>query len=303
MSTTHFFFLGMCTCQPCITHLFHCMNMPQHCQEPHCQEHGGWYTNGGYRCYKQHCPFISKKEACSICHSNLFASIAFTVCLCRWPTKRLVAVPAVKHEEASDIELWPVSQQSKGKACLWSPVIVLSDESGHDQFSNTPKAKEHLSASGTMPEVLENQQCLLTIYLSLLLLIVFSLYVEHLRVHLPLVQWQIQQVGVYRVPLPVMARRIQVLPMCLPGASISLTGVSDLVWMVASAASYAQFDLLILTRHQLMRLLTYMILILINPSSFKAIFFYPCLRSQCCHMFFDFSILRACFDSFVLLDH
>jgi hypothetical protein len=99
--------------------------------------------------------------------SSFLAAVAFTVCPCRWPTKRLAAVPAVKHEQASDVELWPVSQQSKGKARLQSPVIVSGDESGHDQLSDTPKAKEHLSASGTIPEALENQRCLLNIYLCL----------------------------------------------------------------------------------------------------------------------------------------
>jgi hypothetical protein len=95
------------------------------------------------------------------------ASVAFTVCPCRRPTKRLPVVPAVKREQASDIELGPVSQQSKGKARLRSPVIVSSDESGHDQLSDTPKAKGHSSASGIIPEALENQRCLLSIYLCL----------------------------------------------------------------------------------------------------------------------------------------
>ena len=68
---------------------------------------------------------------------------SFSGYLCRRLTKKLMAVSAVKHEQVSDIELWPVSHQSKGKApaCLESPVIVLSDESNSEKFSDAPKAK------------------------------------------------------------------------------------------------------------------------------------------------------------------
>ena len=71
------------------------------------------------------------------------ASLVYTIYLCRRLKKKLVTVPAVKHEQFSDIELWPVSHQSKGKAPAHpeSPVIVSSDESGSDMFSDTPKAK------------------------------------------------------------------------------------------------------------------------------------------------------------------
>ena len=71
------------------------------------------------------------------------ASLAFTLYLCRRPTKKLVTVPAVKQEQLSDVDLWPVSHKLKGKARarLESPVVVSSDESGSDKFSDTPKVK------------------------------------------------------------------------------------------------------------------------------------------------------------------
>jgi hypothetical protein len=99
---------------------------------------------------------------------SCLASVAFTICLCRRPTKKPVvaaSVPAVKHEWVSDVEFGPASQviQSKGKARarLGSPVIVSSDESGSDQFFDTPKAKGRLSVN--IPKSVKKQQYVLGI--------------------------------------------------------------------------------------------------------------------------------------------
>ena len=91
-------------------------------------------------------------------------SIAFTIRLCRRPTMKLVTIPAVKHEQVSDTELWPVPRQSKGKAParLESPVAVSSDEPEYDQLSDTPKAKG--CPSGTIAKALKHEQYLLRIY-------------------------------------------------------------------------------------------------------------------------------------------
>ena len=84
---------------------------------------------------------------------SYFAAVLFTVCLCRRPTKKLVAVPVVKREQVPDVDLWPASQQPKGKASarLESPIVITSDESGSDELpvKVTPKAK-----SGTVPYVI-----------------------------------------------------------------------------------------------------------------------------------------------------
>ena len=96
---------------------------------------------------------------------SFLATIAFTVCLCRCPTKKPVAVPDVKCEEVSDVELWPASQQPKGKAPahLESPIVISDDESAFDRFPVPPKMKGH--PSGTVPNALEDQQYLLRVRL------------------------------------------------------------------------------------------------------------------------------------------
>jgi hypothetical protein len=83
------------------------------------------------------------------------AAVPFTVSLCRRPAKKPTAVPAVKLEQVSDVELQspgplrrPVSRHSKGKAparYLESPVDISSEESGLDQFPVVPKVKGHQS--------------------------------------------------------------------------------------------------------------------------------------------------------------
>ena len=89
---------------------------------------------------------------------SCLAAVAFTVCLCRRPTKKPVSVPAVKHEQVSDVELWPASQQPKEKALarLESPIVISSDESGFDWLPVAPKMKGR--PSGTIPSTLENQR-------------------------------------------------------------------------------------------------------------------------------------------------
>ena len=66
-----------------------------------------------------------------------FATIAFTVCLCRRPTKKPVTVP--KREPVSDVDLWPTSQQPKGKtsARLESPINITSDDSDSNAKEDT----------------------------------------------------------------------------------------------------------------------------------------------------------------------
>ena len=77
-------------------------------------------------------------------------TLTFTVCLCRCPTKKPMAKPAVKLEQDSDIEPQsplPVPRHLKGKvaARLDSPIEILSEESGSDQIPVVTKAKGHPS--------------------------------------------------------------------------------------------------------------------------------------------------------------
>ena len=76
-------FFTLFLCQPCIVHLLCCMDVSQHCQEPFCQEHGGWPTNWGCRCYKQHHHFVFKEKACSVCRSVIWLLWHSPFCLCR----------------------------------------------------------------------------------------------------------------------------------------------------------------------------------------------------------------------------
>ena len=85
---------------------------------------------------------------------SYFTALVFTVCLCRHPTKKLVTLPAVKHEQVSDVDLWPPSQQPKGKVYtrLEFPIVITSDDSGSDQLPDTPNVKA--PRSGTIPKAL-----------------------------------------------------------------------------------------------------------------------------------------------------
>jgi hypothetical protein len=91
------------------------------------------------------------------------AAFAFTVCFFRRPIKKTEMVPAVKHEQVSDVELWPASQQLKRKspARLESPINISSDEYRSEQFPDTPKVKGR--PSSTIPKALESQRYLLSI--------------------------------------------------------------------------------------------------------------------------------------------
>lgn len=78
-----------------------------------------------------------------------FATVAFTVCLCRRPTKKPVTVPAAKREPVSDVDLWPASQQPKGKtsARLESPINITSDESNSDAKEDTDTVSAIVSSA------------------------------------------------------------------------------------------------------------------------------------------------------------
>lgn len=113
-------------------------------------------------------PFLPRKRGLFRMLFNCLAAVAFAICLRRRPTKKaVVTVPTVKNERVSDVEVWPVSNQSKGKAQarLGSPVIVSSDDSGSDQFSDTPKAKGRPSV--IIPKSLKKHQYVLGICLFL----------------------------------------------------------------------------------------------------------------------------------------
>ena len=92
--------------------------------------------------------------------SVILVSVALTVRFCRRPTRKLVTVPAVKREQVSDVDLWPVPRRSKEKASarLESPVVVVSSDEGSDQISDTPKAK------GRPARALKNERYLLHAY-------------------------------------------------------------------------------------------------------------------------------------------
>ena len=113
-----------------------------------------------------------------------------------------MTAPAVKREQLSDVDLRSASQLAKGKTSarlespidiasddsgpdrffdtpkakgpvrkapvrLQSPVLVSSDESDRDQLSETPKVQARPSASGTVPEALENRRYFFGLYLCL----------------------------------------------------------------------------------------------------------------------------------------
>lgn len=72
---------------------------------------------------------------------------------------------AVKQEHVSDVDLWPASQQRKGRdpARLETPIIITDSESESDKQFETPKAKGR--PSGTVRRALEkNQRYLFSIY-------------------------------------------------------------------------------------------------------------------------------------------
>ena len=70
----------------------------------------------------------------------------------RWiGSERFLDTPKAKRPPSGTVRKTP--------ARLRSPVVVSSDESGHEQLSETQKAGGRHSVSGTVPEALENRRC------------------------------------------------------------------------------------------------------------------------------------------------